>query len=100
MLALISGLSVACEPYLRIEVTNNTDEPLFIYAVITPSKRSVTVGSVTPGSTINKSLGVPIVNALGLIVTAKNEKGNVIFSRTYSREEYSDTYVKVTISLP
>ena len=94
-------LSMSCRPPdIRIQFTNNTSETLSVYVTTESPIMEESVGEVPPGVTVDRDLKANILDAAIVTVTAKNQNGDIVFTRKYTRRQWLDTKQRVTITLP
>jgi hypothetical protein len=86
-----------CEPNLAIYVTNNTNETMFVYVVYHPSDEEEVVGEVSPYSTIYKDLEKDLSALTRITVKSENESGNYFLSQEFTRQEYLNNDMQITI---
>ena len=88
------------EPNLAIWVTNDTSETVYVEVIYTKNfpDEIETVGDVLPGATVYKDLEMGIVLATLIKVEAVSRAGITVFSREYTRNEFLDADMRITIT--
>jgi len=86
LILLLASILASCEPYFTIKIENQTDQELSVYI------DGNLAGAVSPSDTIEAKTML-----LGYVTfTAKNNKGETIFSKKYNPDELNE-YRKVVI---
>jgi hypothetical protein len=89
LIVVMLPMGTACEPYLPLEIENQTDMALTIYL------KDIEVGNVGPKST-EKIKRIP--GTLGeWQIVAKNSQGEVVFSKIFTATELHELDYKVAI---
>jgi hypothetical protein len=89
LLGILLIVVVACEPHIPIKIENRTNTVITVYV------REHEKGNVQPNQIVEIK-DVPGIYSYYLI-EAKNNKGDVIYSRNYSASELHDADWKVII---
>ena len=92
LIVVVLLMGAACEPYLPLEIDNQTDMALTIYL------KDNEVGNVGPKST-EKIKRIP--GTLGeWQIVAKNSQGEVVFSKIFTPAELQELDFRVVIPPP
>jgi hypothetical protein len=90
LLVVLLPVAVGCDPPLVLEFENRTDQVLTIYV------DGHRIDDVKPGETIERET-VPAVLPRYLI-EARNDKGEVVYSKVFTIREISKAKEKIVIS--
>ena len=100
ILATLLVAAVSCEPSPPFQVKNKTDQTLYIFFAVSyldyveADAERVLEGEVKPGEVLSPTT-LPFPRYL---IEARDEKGNVVYSREFSCEELESINWKATIS--
>jgi hypothetical protein len=95
MLSLIAVITVACEGPAPIKIVNQTDQLLTIY--ITDQR----VGEVSPGTEIKNQNRLISISGIKIYpIIAKNSKGDVVYSSSFTRDQLSRDMDWIIVILP
>ncbi len=89
---------MGCAPCFHIEVMNETSEILCVHVVFEQANYQLAVNPVAPNSTFKGNLKVSIANAKDIEVFAKNGRGDIVFNKCYTREEFLGANCCITIT--
>ncbi len=101
---MVVFISTACEPPLRIRVTNETDRVLSIFVNINSKTvdnstgYEYDIGKVEPENTISKELERGVVGLQKITIMAEDQNGSVVFSKDYTNKEWILAGQRLTIT--
>jgi hypothetical protein len=88
LLIVLLLFAVVCEPIIRIEVENRTEQALIIY------NRDIKIGEVEPGKVAEMAPG----SYIAAHILAVNSEGKLVYSKEFTRLELAKIGDRIVIS--